>query len=439
MNPSQDCFEIIKKWEGLHKQLPNGTIESYEDPVGIWTIGYGSINHLDQNRPILKGDVISKATAERWLKLEVEEKAEDVNRLCKVPLKQCMFDALVSFTYNIGIGAFGESTMLRKLNQGDFEGAAREFDRWVHGTDNGTRAVLLGLVNRRNDEEALFRRDGFPVSIPSTDVAPEFDQPQKEQFAYQPALVPLPFERNLRRGDIGYDCYILNCALAGLGFLRMASQPNEFNAITEESVKLLQRREALSRIDGVVGPETRRSIENLLKVARLEQVYCKLTRTDNDAYQGLKECRLDFVDPKQGVVDTLKVISGVPGAQDFLMWNHPNSTPGNLAPIPQDRYTIADILWAGGKDNYEVSHTIKGDGIGPVWVALTKPQERPHNCTGPGCRDAFGFHADWNWIKNRSSAGSEGCICPMSVEELKELVRLLRKHDPRLLIVDWDL
>jgi lysozyme len=57
-----------------------------------------------------------------------------------------MFDALVSSTYNIGIGAFGESTMLRLLNKGNYEAAAREFDRWIHGEDNGTRRALPGSI-----------------------------------------------------------------------------------------------------------------------------------------------------------------------------------------------------------------------------------------------------------------------------------------------------
>lgn len=446
MKPSQECFELIKKWEGLHKKRSDGLVGAYRDPVNIWTIGYGSIYHLDLNRPIRESDVITKATAERWLELEVEEKAEDVERLSQVTLKQCMFDAVVSFTYNIGIGAFGESTLLRKLNAGDYDGAAREFDRWVHGEDNGARRVLPGLVNRRNDEEALFRRDGFPILVSGTLTQPgstgiSSTQPLKEELPYQPAPLPLPFTRTLIKGDIGSDCYVLNCALAGLGFLRMAAQPNEFNDITENIVKLFQTREALSRVDGKVGPETKRALENSLQRARPElerEVYCRLTRTGTPAYQGLEWCKLDFVDPaSQSVVNTLKVISGLGSAQKFLLWNDSESIPGNLAPIPQDRYAIADISWAGGKDNYTIIHA--KPGIGPVWVALTKPQGRPRNCSHSGCRDEFGFHGDWQWIQNRTSPGSAGCICPSTKEDLEELVQLLRKYDPRLLVVDWGL
>ncbi len=440
MNPTSECFKLIKKWEGLHRKRRDGLIEAYVDPVGIWTIGFGSIQHWDLDRPILQTDVITEATAERWLKLEVEQVAEDIDRLIKVSLTQGMFDALVSFVYNIGIGAFGESTILRKINDRDYEGASQEFDRWVHGTDSGVRKVLPGLVNRRNEEEAMFRRDGLTPTgtITTTPANPATASSIKEERPYKSAPVPLPFDRNLQKGDIGDDCYILNCALAGLGLLRMSPQPNEFTQVTEDAVKLYQRREALSRIDGVVGPETKRAIENDLRAARPIDglgVYCRLTRTGADAYAGLEWCKLQFVDPDKGVVAFLDVVSGLAGAQRFLPWNHPDSIPGNLAPIPQDRYYIADIDWAGGKNSYRVSHT--NPGIGPVWVPIVKLENRPRNCSVSGCRDAFGFHADWNWIQSKSSPGSEGCVCPTTPDALEELVRLLRQHDPRWLIVDW--
>jgi GH24 family phage-related lysozyme (muramidase) len=455
MKPSNKCFELIKKWEGLHKELDDGRIKAYRDPVNIWTIGYGSNEHLDIHRPILEGDIITRKTAERWLQMEVVEKAEDVERLCKFPLNQCMFDALVSFTYNIGIGAFGESTMLRLLNKGNYEEAAREFDRWVHGEDNGTRRTLPGLVNRRNEEEALFRRDGFSGLERETVFSPEpnnVTQPPKKESPYQAAPVPLPFTRTLEKGDVGDDCYILNCALAGLQFLRLGSQPNEFTDTTDSAVILFQKREALSRIDGKVGPETMRAIENALKRARGEisvpssvrngSIYCRLTRTGTSTYKGLKSCKLDFVNPQGNVVvDSLEVVSGLPGAQVFLRWDDPKSQPGNGAPIPQDNYYISDIDWAGGKDNYHASHPNKFDGLGPVWVSLDKPKERHKSCRldGIGCRDAFGFHADWNWIQSRTSPGSAGCVCATTLDDLKKLVKLLRQYDPRSLVVDWGL
>ena len=98
----------------------------------------------------------------------------------------------------------------------------------------------------------------------------------------------------------------------------------------------------------------------------------------------------------------------------------------NFEPIPQARYTIGDIDFAGGKDNYKDVHFHETNGIGPVWVPLIK--------TRPDDRDAFGFHVDWN---RSSSPGSAGCVCVGTLDDLKKLVALLRLYDPRDLFVDW--
>jgi lysozyme len=81
--------------------------------------------------------------------------AENVNQLATVPLTQNQFDALCDFVFNVGAGNFEESTLLRKLNDGDYGGAASEFDRWVHSG----QTVLPGLVRRRAAEKALFLKD----------------------------------------------------------------------------------------------------------------------------------------------------------------------------------------------------------------------------------------------------------------------------------------
>jgi lysozyme len=436
MKQSKSCLDLIKKWEGLHKKLPDGSIQAYQDPIGIWTIGYGSITNPDLGRPVQPGDVISEATAIRWLEHEVEEVAFDVDSLCTVPLTQGMFDSLVSFVYNVGIGAFGESTMLRKLKQSDYEGAAREFDRWV----NAGGRVFQGLVNRRNEEESLFRRNGLVPLTSSGSTSTNSTSSTSStsvnivERPYQAAPLPLPFNRQLEINDVGDDCFTLNCALAGLGFLRIAPQPSQFSSVTKSAVELLQRREAI-QIDGKVGPETKRAIENSLRRARglvpsfVTNAICRLTRTKQPAYEGLEWLRLEFVSPTDGVVDSLNVVSGAPGKQRFLLFSNPNSVPESLQPIPQGRYSIGDIDWAGGRDNYDASHTHPSDGIGPVWVSLTSLQ--------PDDRSAFGFHADWNWIQRDTNPGSAGCVCPTKLDDLKEFVKLLRQYNPRLLEVDW--
>ena len=423
-NPSQDCLALIKESEGLHRKLPSGKIEAYPDPVGVWTICYGSIFHVDADRPVKKGDVIAKADAERWLEVEVDEKADAVNTLCKVNLTQGMFDALVSFAYNVGTGDRGlkGSTLLKKLNSKDYEGAAREFDRWIYGDGK----VLPGLVIRRNKEEALFRRDGFPGTGTPT---PNTTFPDT---LWEEPKLPLEIHRTLIEGNTGRDCFILNCALAKLGYLADGIQPGKYTSVTKEAVEWFQGDNRLE-VDGKFGIKTKAAMTTALSNAlkrvpppMLDRVYCRLTRTGTTAYAGLEKLLLEFVDPKGRVLAKLDVISGAPGVQKFRVPEDPLSFPMNFEPIPQARYTIGDIDFAGGKDNYKDVHFHETNGIGPVWVPLIK--------TRPDDRDAFGFHVDWN---RSSSPGSAGCVCVGTLDDLKKLVALLRLYDPRDLFVDW--
>lgn len=133
-------IEIIKKWEGLY-------LEAYLCPANVWTIGYG---HTKNVTPGMK---ITEAGAEALLRQDMEWVENAVHSKVKVPLTQNQYDALCSFVFNVGAGAFGRSTMLRKLNAGDYEGAANEFPRW----NKAAGKTLRGLTNRRLDEQKLFR------------------------------------------------------------------------------------------------------------------------------------------------------------------------------------------------------------------------------------------------------------------------------------------
>lgn len=423
-NPGQDCLDLIKDSEGLHRKKSDGSIEAYLDPVGIPTIGYGSIFHNDKSRSVQLGDVITKADAERWLQLEVDKTASEVNTLCTVELTQGMFDALVSFGFNVGTGKDGlkTSTLLKKLNSKDYEGAAREFDRWIHGKGK----VLPGLVIRRNKEEALFRRDGFPGADGSIADTPFADKPWEE-----PKL-PLNIDRTLIEGNSGEDCFILNCALAKLGYLADGNQPGKYTPATKEAVEWFQGENNLV-VDGKFGRKTKAALTaELIKALKRipppmsDRVYCRLTRTGTTAYAGLEKLLLEFVNPKGRVLAKLDVVSGAPGRQNFRDPDDPLSFPENLEPIPQARYTIGDIEFAGTKDDYVTVHSHPTNGIGPVWIPIIK--------TRFDDRGAFGFHMDWN---RTGSPGSAGCVCPGTEADLKELVRLLRLYDPRDLFVDW--
>ena len=139
MKTSQKGIELIKRFEGCR-------LTAYKCPSGVWTIGYGHTNGVK------KGQKISQKRAEEFLREDLAKFENGVKKAVFVPLTQNQFDALVSFTYNCGLGAFKNSTLRKKLNAKDYKGAAKEFLRW--NKSNGI--VLEGLKRRRNAEKALF-------------------------------------------------------------------------------------------------------------------------------------------------------------------------------------------------------------------------------------------------------------------------------------------
>jgi len=137
---SPQGVDFIKSWEGL-RLMP------YRDAANHWTVGYG---HTGPD--VRPGEPITQEEAELLLKQDLAKFAACVNGAVRVPLTQAQFDALVSFAFNVGCGAFQESTLLRKLNAGDYLGAADQFPRWVKA---GGRTIR-GLVRRREAERHLF-------------------------------------------------------------------------------------------------------------------------------------------------------------------------------------------------------------------------------------------------------------------------------------------
>ncbi|CZY39227.1 lysozyme [Enterobacter hormaechei] len=144
MQTSEKGIALIKQFEGCK-------LTAYQDSVGVWTIGYGWTQPVD-GKPIRAGMTIKQETAERLLKNGLVSYESDVSRLVKVGVTQGQFDALVSFTYNLGARSLSTSTLLRKLNAGDYAGAADEFMRW----NKAGGKVLNGLTRRREAERALF-------------------------------------------------------------------------------------------------------------------------------------------------------------------------------------------------------------------------------------------------------------------------------------------
>lgn len=144
MRTSQAGLDLIKKFEGCR-------LTAYKCPSGVWTIGYGHTNGVK------KGQKISRSRAESFLREDLRRFENGVNSAVFVPLTQNQFDALISFCFNCGLTAFKESTLRKKLNAKDYDGASKEFLRW-----NKSKGVVLdGLKRRRNAEKALF--DKIPV------------------------------------------------------------------------------------------------------------------------------------------------------------------------------------------------------------------------------------------------------------------------------------
>ena len=147
----QSKYSLSEKGMGLLEQFEGLRLEAYLDSAGIYTIGYGTIKYPDGNK-VKKGDKTTKAQAKGYKLHDLKEFETTVNTSVTVPLSQNQYDALVSLSYNIGSGAFKNSTLLKKLNSGDYKGAAEQFLVWIN---SGGRKVK-GLENRRKSEMKLF-------------------------------------------------------------------------------------------------------------------------------------------------------------------------------------------------------------------------------------------------------------------------------------------
>ena len=156
MKVSDKCIHMIMHHEGVRSK-------PYQCPALLWTVGVGHVidpTHAKvpmadrKQLPIPAGwdRVLSNDEIMDILKADLNRFEQGVLRLIKVPLTQGQFDALVSFSFNVGLGNLQNSTLRMKVNRGDFEGASEQFLVW---TKAGGK-VLKGLVTRRTDEQALF-------------------------------------------------------------------------------------------------------------------------------------------------------------------------------------------------------------------------------------------------------------------------------------------
>jgi lysozyme len=150
MKASPNCYRIIKLFEGCR-------LKAYLDSVLVPTIGYGATYYEDGSK-IEIGDIITQARAESLLAFHIEQKVKSISSHITVTVNQNQFDALISFAYNIGAGAFIKSTLLKKVNTNPADPTIRdEFGKWKKAGG----VVLSNLVSRRKQEADLYFK---PVS-----------------------------------------------------------------------------------------------------------------------------------------------------------------------------------------------------------------------------------------------------------------------------------
>lgn len=157
MQLSNDGLYFIATFEGLR-------LQAYQDEGGTWTIGYGATTYEDGKR-VQRADSITQARAEQLLNFHAGKSATAVNQHLTATVGQNQFDALVSFTYNLGSENFRTSTLLKVINANplDLERIEAEFKKWVYVTVNGKKVVSNGLVSRRQQEAYLYGQPSYAI------------------------------------------------------------------------------------------------------------------------------------------------------------------------------------------------------------------------------------------------------------------------------------
>lgn len=232
MRISEKGLAMIENFEGCLLKASNKL-------DGVWTIGYGQTGSY-YGKKVRKGTTTTKALAHAWLRDHSIKTYEDaVNKNVKVSINQNQFDALVSFTYNVGVGALKQSTALRLLNQGDYTGAADALTMWTKC--NGK--VLAGLVRRRKEERALFLTPVTQPQTGNTDL--------------------------LRKGDRGDDVKLLQHRLNLVG--NQLAEDGIWGVKTDQAVRNYQYKAGLT-VDGIVGPKTQAALIKDAILARAAEI-----------------------------------------------------------------------------------------------------------------------------------------------------------------------
>lgn len=172
MRLSESGREVLVREEGKR-------LAAYRDHVGNWTIGAGQTTI--RGRPVQAGDTLTEAEYEQLLGERIAEFEGALNAYVKVPLTQQQFDALFSWTWNVGIGAMRDSTLVQRLNEGDYAGAANQFLVWDKVTLDGVKRSDPFLAARRQRERARFLATEQQAA-PIIESKPSWEAPMPSPF-----------------------------------------------------------------------------------------------------------------------------------------------------------------------------------------------------------------------------------------------------------------
>ncbi len=207
------AIDLIKAFEGIPDGDPSTVnIDAYLCPAGVWTIGWGhaivdggvqlkGAAHKARARALYPGG-ITREQAQLLLRADLLPRCASVLSLAKLPLDDVMLGALVAFVFNVGAANFGASTLLKRLNAGDKQGAADQFLAWDKARVNGVLQPLAGLTRRRKAERAMFlgedwraaaaepasrSRGALPAPLPVPEAPPQDKVATRKSGAMQPA------------------------------------------------------------------------------------------------------------------------------------------------------------------------------------------------------------------------------------------------------------
>ena len=231
---NEEGLRLVKTYEGLY-------LNSYQDAVGVWTIGYGCTEGIGP------GMTITKQQAEDMLRTELSKFEAAVARYVDVEINDDQYSALVAFSYNVGAYALKKSTLLRKLNGGDYAGASNEFPRW----DKAGGRSLLGLSRRRRSERALFLGEPWDKFL---EWNPGDDPASSSGGGSSNTNRLIRLQSPYMRGD---DVRAVQEALAKAGF--SVDVDGVFGPGSEKAVKAVQSNNSLTA-DGIVGNDTRKAL-----------------------------------------------------------------------------------------------------------------------------------------------------------------------------------